>query len=200
MMSKTARTLLVFLATFSAIVLSTNCFSAPVSTDPAVPTREQLQLQIAIMQDYVKKLEANLKSRPVNAEVERAYIETRKKEYEYLIAIMDVNIRAFQAQRFASSVILCLVVLVVVAGTGFAGFQLWKSVSIAGVQPSSELEVSASKVRVTSSVVGVVVLTISLVFLYIYTNEVYHIRVIGQTDVRAEPKPSDSSRTSGQMQ
>jgi hypothetical protein len=135
------------------------------------------------MQDYIKKLEADLRGRTTTAspELEKAYVETRKKEYEYLAAIMDVNIGAFRAQRFASAVILSLVVLVVVSGTAFAGFQLWKSVSVAGVQSSSDLELSASKVRVTSSVVGVVVLTISLVFLYIYAQEIYHIRVISST-------------------
>src|SRR5262249_36635471 len=114
----------------------------------------------------------------VNPILQRAYIDAQKKQYEYLTAMMDVRIRAFHTQRLASNVVLLLVVLVVVAGIAFAGFQLWKSVSIAGVQATNELEVSASKVRVTSSVVGVVVLTISLVFLYIYTQEIYHIRIL----------------------
>jgi len=142
------------------------------------------------MQDHVRKLEADLKNGPQNAELDKAYTEAKKKEYEYLAAIMQFNLRAFEAQRFASLVILALVALVVVAGTGFAGFQLWKSVTVAGVQASSDLEVSASKVRVTSSVVGVVVLTISLVFLYIYTNEIYHLRAVGQTAVPAGEKSS----------
>ena len=110
--------------------------------------------------------------------MEKAYIGAKKKQYEYLTAIMDINLRALEAQRFASFVMLMLVVLVVVCGTGFAGFQLWKSVSAAGVQTSSDLEISAAKVRVTSSVVGVVVLSISIVFLYIYAQEIYHLRLI----------------------
>jgi hypothetical protein len=161
---------------------------AAAQTSAPEPTREQLQLQISIMQDYVKKLEAELQNRPQDPELEKAYNAARKKQYEYLSAVMDVNLRALEAQRFASWVILLLVVLVVVSGTAFAGYQLWKGVSAAGVQPSSDLEVSASKVRVTSSVVGVVVLTISLVFLYIYTHEIYHLRVIDQTTVTPEEK------------
>jgi hypothetical protein len=154
------------------------CGTAFAETKPPVePTREQLQLDISLLQDHIKKLESELKSRPANVDpiLQKAYIEAERKYYEYLAAIMDIRIRAFQTQRLASNVILLLVVLVVVAGIMFAGFQLWKSVSVAGVQQSNELELSASKVRVTSSVVGVVVLTISLVFLYIYTKEVYHI-------------------------
>jgi hypothetical protein len=70
------------------------------------------------------------------------------------------------------------VFIVVVSGISLAGFQLWKDVSAAGVQSNSEFELSASKVRVTSSVVGIVVFTISLVFLFIYTQQVYQVRLI----------------------
>jgi hypothetical protein len=188
-MCSLTRALFAALILFPPVAVAAAVFAAAQSS-PAEPTREQLQLQISIMQDYVKKVEADLHSRPQNAELEKAYIDAKKRQYEYLTAIMDINLRAFEAQRLASFVILLLVVLVVVSGTGFAGFQLWKSVSMAGVQSSSDLEVSASKVRLTSSVVGVVVLTISLVFLYIYANEIYHLRVIDQTTVTPEEKTS----------
>jgi hypothetical protein len=93
--------------------------------------------------------------------------------------MMDINLSVIIAQRFASHVVLWLVAFVTIAGIAFAGFQLWKSVTVAGVQVSNDLEISASKVRVTSSVVGVVVLVISLVFLYLYTTEIYQIRIMG---------------------
>jgi hypothetical protein len=107
----------------------------------------------------------------------KTYIQAKKKEYNYYTGLMDVNLQTFYAQQIASYVILILVFLVVVSGVLFSGFQLWKSVSI-GVQPNSDFELSAAKVRVTSSVVGIVVLTISLVFLFIYTQEVYQIKLI----------------------
>lgn len=43
---------------------------------------------------------------------------------------------------------------------------------------TTTLAAEVGKVTVTSSVVGVIVLVISLAFLYIYTREVYHIQVI----------------------
>jgi hypothetical protein len=159
------------------------------SEDKPEPTREQLQTQVSIMTDHIKKLEAQLSASPASAELQQAYFEAKKKEYQYVTALMDANIAAFDAQRVASHVILSLVVLVVVSGTAFAGFQLWKSVTVGGVQ-SSDLELSASRVRVTSSVVGVVVLTISLVFLYIYVHEIYQIRPVGVPTVSTEPKSS----------
>jgi hypothetical protein len=57
-------------------------------------------------------------------------------------------------------------------------FQLWKSISTAGVQLNSEIEMSAKNVRITSSVVGIVVLVVSIAFLYIYTTQVYQMRPI----------------------
>ena len=174
-------------------VATLSSFTLAQPKDATEPSREQLLTQISILQDHIKKLEADKKDRlsATDPELAKAYTETRKKEYEYLAAMMDLNIGVFQAQRIASLVVLSLVVLIVLAGTTFAGFQLWKSVSAAGVQPSSDLELSASKVRVTSSVVGVVVLTISLVFLYIYAKEIYHIRLISLTSTQPEAKPAN---------
>ena len=103
---------------------------------------------------------------------------------------MDITIAAFQTARIASNVVLALVVLVVVAGIAFAGFQLWTSVSVAGVQPTNDLEISASKVRVTSSVVGVVVLIISLAFLYIYTKEIYGVSYVTAPSPPKQTMPS----------
>jgi hypothetical protein len=173
------------LAVALSVILVSSSVAAE-SNEDTEPTREQLQTQISIMQDYIKQLEAG-QNAPAPAELQQAYLETRKKEYQYLTALMDVNLAAFQAQRVAGNVVLALVVLVVVAGTGFAGFQLWKSVTVGGVQGSSDLELSASRVRVTSSVVGVVVLTISLVFLYIYAHEIYQLHVL---DLRASEATS----------
>jgi hypothetical protein len=100
---------------------------------------------------------------------------------------MGVIIAAFYAQRIASYAVLCLVVFVVAAGVIFSGFQLWKSMAT-GVQMSSEVEISASRVRITSSVVGIVTLTISLVFLYIYSEQIYHIKPVSMTYNEAAPK------------
>jgi hypothetical protein len=149
----------------------------------APPTPKQLQIQIEILQDQIKKLqtsnaELQQKATTIDPDLGEAYKQAKKKEYAYYVDLMDANLKAFYAQRIASYVILILVFIVVVSGISFAGFQLWKSISAAGVQSNSEFELSASKVRVTSSVVGIVILTISLVFLFIYAQQIYQVRVI----------------------
>jgi hypothetical protein len=136
------------------------------------PTYEQLQTQISLLNEHINQLE------------QPAYL----KSLQYQAAVMDINISQLKAQWVAGYVVLALVVLVVLAGTTFAGFQLWKSVTIGGVQGSSDLELSASRVRVTSSVVGVVVLAISLGFLYIYAREIYQLHTLELSAPESSPK------------
>jgi cell division protein FtsB len=145
------------------------------------PTTDQLRTQISILQDQIKALsqvndQYRKRAELADDKVFEAYVDLKKREFTYYARLMDVNIDTFRVQKFASYVVLFLVCIVVTSGVLFSGFQLWKSVSVAGVQASNDLEISAAKVRVTSSVVGIVVLTISLAFLFIYTREVYTIR------------------------
>jgi hypothetical protein len=167
--------------------------AAPTHTQPASepePTREQLQTQISILLDQIKALRAanaTTQAASIDPDLRAAYLEAKKKEYEYVSKVMELNIEAFNAQRWSAYAILFLVVVVVISGISFSGFQLWKSVSVAGVQTSNELELSASKVRITSSVVGIVVLMISLAFLYIYTMQIYQIRILPPTNFASVP-------------
>ena len=177
-MRKTAR---VWIAALILYLLGS--FASGQSRAVEQPSSEQFQTQIAILQDQIKKLQTNnaeLQQRvtTIDPDLGEAYKQAKKKEYAYYVDLMDANVKAFYAQRIATYVILILVFIVVVSGISFAGFQLWKGVSAAGVQSNSEFELSASKVRVTSSVVGIVVLTISLVFLFIYTQQVYQVHLI----------------------
>jgi hypothetical protein len=89
---------------------------------------------------------------------------------------MQFNLEAFNSQTPQTYIVMALVILVVVAGVLLSAYQLWKSLHVAGVQTSSELELSAKSVRVTSSVAGIIILVISIAFLYIYVHEVYQLR------------------------
>jgi hypothetical protein len=161
------------------------------------PTREQLQTQVSILLDQIKALQAanaTTQRASMDPDLRSAYMEAKKKEYEYVTKIMELNVEAFNAQRWSAYAILFLVVVVVISGISFSGFQLWKSISVAGVQTSNELELSASKVRVTSSVVGIIVLMISLAFLYIYTIQVYQIRILPPTNFPSVQSDEETGR------
>jgi hypothetical protein len=140
------------------------------------PTTEQLHKQIEIIQDEIASLRSKLAAR--DGPLYDKYVEAKKKEYDYQSSLMQSNLDAFTRQGPQTYTIMALVVLVVIGGLLFSAYQLWKSVQLAGVQTTSELEVSAKNVRVTSSIVGVIVLIISIAFLYIYAREVYQLHAI----------------------
>jgi hypothetical protein len=148
----------------------------------AEPTREELQLQISIMRDYIKKLEGGKTPDDagsseaalripgnVDPDVLKAYKEAQLKQYESLVQQADLINQSFYEQRIILRTSLFLVVLVVIAGVSFSAVQLWQGLGAVGAL-SNELEISASKVRLTSSVIGVVVLTISLAFFYVFVS------------------------------
>jgi hypothetical protein len=90
-------------------------------------------------------------------------------------------------QLFASNVLLWAVILVVAAGVVYSGLQLAIAAK-AGKQRDTSLEISAQRVRVTSSVVGIVILALSLAFLLIFVNQVYQLRPLEPPASAAEAK------------
>jgi hypothetical protein len=165
------RTLFIW-AALACVVLSQSFARAEEQT----ATQEELKTQVEILKGQVAKLKAQVVQQ--DAELYPKYIEAKKQEYDYQIKLMKLNLDTFETQWLQTYTVMALVALVVVAGVCFSAFQLWRSIGVAGVQLNSELEMSARNVRVTSSVVGVVVLVISIGFLYIYTHEVYQLRFV----------------------
>lgn len=145
----------------------------PADTPPAAePTREQLELQISIMQDYIRKLEARMKEQQPQQGTDEvlaaAYRQTVLKQYESINRQADFINSAFEDHRLILKVSLVLVALVIVSGLLFSAMQLWQSLRAATMPLSNDIEISASKVRLTTSVIGVIVLAISLAFFYIF--------------------------------
>lgn len=105
-----------------------------------------------------------------------------KAYYDYLARINDVQINKFVWQDRASEVTLWLVVIVVVSGLAMSGFQLWIAFRRPDHSTDTTIDLSAQKFRVTSSVVGIVVLIISIGFLFLFLREVYDIKMVSSTE------------------
>jgi hypothetical protein len=97
----------------------------------------------------------------------------RKAQLAHSIATMNQIEAVYNWQMFASNVSLGLVSIIVFAGVLFAGFQLWQAARVGQPQAESQLEVSASNFRITSSTVGVIVLALSFLFFYLFVKEIY---------------------------
>ena len=117
---------------------------------------------------------------------------------EYAKRKLDVQIAAFEWQQSASEKLIWLVVLMSVAWVVFSGFQLWRATQVVPgrdnqVELTTELQISAQQVRITSSVVGIVVLLISIIYLYLFLKEVYVISVLPDSSVANTTHASKSA-------
>lgn len=116
------------------------------------------------------------------AELRKAYL---KKQIQYTNQLMEKNLDVLEWQLFASNIILWMVVALVSSGILFSAYQLIKGASTKDLGETTA-EFDRQKLKVTSSVVGIVVLTISLTFFYLFIKEVYNIKVLdyGSTEMK----------------
>jgi hypothetical protein len=108
-----------------------------------------------------------------------AFLEAMQAYYAYRVAGLQHRSRVFQWQLFSSRVIFAVVLVLVGAGIIFAALQFR-----AGLRPGgggsgvTEIDLSATSVKVSSPVLGVIILVISLAFFYLYLVYVYPITEI----------------------
>jgi len=116
----------------------------------------------------------------------QAQVQNAVAWYEYQNKLMQYNQSLLDWQLFASNVLLWVVVLLAGAGVIYSGIQLVAAARIG----QSTVDISLHRVRVTSSVVGIVVLAISFAFLSIFVQQVYQIKSLAlmpQSTAQAAP-------------
>jgi hypothetical protein len=114
-------------------------------------------------------------------ETTQAYQATLQAYYAYRKAGYEHRLGVFAWQSLSTKVIFVVVLLLVLAGIYFAAIQfhagLRRRDAADPAQPEeTELSLSLSEVKVRSPVLGVIILTISLAFFYLYLVHVYPIR------------------------
>ena len=125
-----------------------------------------------------------------DAATKQKYLEAMQRYYEYRASGYAYRSRVFEWQLLSSRVIFLVVLALVGAGMYFAAVQF--HAALVGVRASkkgaaaqaatvpalplaTQLEVSAKGVVVNSSVLGIVILALSLAFFYLYLVYVYPI-------------------------
>lgn len=105
--------------------------------------------------------------------------------YEYRVSGFEHRKEVFAWQLFSSKLIFWCVLLLVFSGICFSGIQFYKSIrnqqaggETATESSVTEFEASARGIKVTSPVLGVIILVISLAFFYLYLVYVHPIREI----------------------
>lgn len=172
----------------------------------ATSDQDSNQSLLRKLRDELQKLEdenENLKNEneflksEFGREASRTQLDYHKKYYSYLSKKADINLAQFEWQQRASEFLLWLVVSVVLSGILFSGYQLWKAAQIKKFSGDSSIEISIQKVKLTSSIVGLLVLTISIIFLYLFLVEVYRIKIVDLSPTETKPTDIRSPASSG---
>lgn len=104
------------------------------------------------------------------------YLDAMQGFYDYRKDGFEFRSRVFEWQLFSSRVIFVVVILLVLAGIYFAAVQFHVALATAKSLPEQKVEISAKGIIVNSSVLGVVILCLSLAFFYLYLVHIYPIR------------------------
>ena len=97
------------------------------------------------------------------------YEQSMQDYYAYRSKGLAHRSAVFEWQLFSAKLIFVIVVFLVVCGIVFAAIQFKAGMPSA----STEVELSAKGLKVSSPVLGVIILTISLAFFYLYLLHVY---------------------------
>jgi hypothetical protein len=157
------------------LLVATSLGATPAAKPPAgkgVSAEQRVQ----ILQKQLREADARLQK--FTDERKRIDTEYARKYYDHMGKRLDMNLAQLRWQLSASEKMLWVVVVVVFSGLVFSGFQLWKSTSLKHLGGETTVVIEAQRIRMRSSVVGVVVLAISMVFFYAFLIEVYRRRVV----------------------
>lgn len=112
--------------------------------------------------------------------------------YDGYVGSLEHNRRVFEWQLRSSRLIFWVVLGLVLVGLIFSGLQFWRAFSVGRSlskaerrEMQTELEISTRGVRISSSVLGVIILVISLAFLYLFLVHVYPIEHVRAPSVSA---------------
>ncbi|WGH78409.1 hypothetical protein [Jannaschia ovalis] len=99
---------------------------------------------------------------------------------QYRGAILEQRHRnaVFTWHRASSQIIFVMVLVVVAAGLGFSWLQFKRGAEDGAAPETTSFEASQSGLKLSSPVLGVIILAMSLVFFYLYLVHVYPVRVL----------------------
>ena len=116
----------------------------------------------------------------MDAETKQAYLAALKEHYAYRVFGYQHRREVFEWQLFSSKVTFYIVICLVLAGIYFSGVQFHSSLKKVPNEKEAEPKVteisaSAEGIKISSPVLGVIILFISLMFFYLYLVYIYPI-------------------------
>jgi hypothetical protein len=114
-----------------------------------------------------------------DAATNQAFLDSAREYYAYKASGLRYRSRVFEWQLFSSRIIFATVILLVASGMVFAAIQFRVGLRRPSVAAdATQIDLSAGAIKVSSPVLGVIILVISLAFFYLYLVYVYPISEI----------------------
>jgi len=111
-----------------------------------------------------------------DAATNQAFLDSAREYYVYKASGLRYRSRVFEWQLFSSRIIFATVILLVASGIMFAAIQFRAGLKRPYVSTdATQIDLSAGSIKVSSPVLGVIILVISLAFFYLYLVYVYPI-------------------------
>jgi len=114
----------------------------------------------------------------------------------YLVAFYEYNVSALQNRRdvfswqyYSTIVIFVVVVFLVIAGVVFAALQFRQGLRRHGQNNVDTVELSWGRAKVTSSTMGIIILTLSMGFFYLYLKYVYPVSIVTDSPTKSATAP-----------
>lgn len=120
--------------------------------------------------DQLKKLQAAAPQSGTSSPAYSAYLE---KFYAQANELMDIRIAMFKWQRTIATWVFVSVCILTLCGIALAVYQLMSALRLGNAIKDAQVEISAAKLVVTTSSVGVIVLFLSLAFFFIFAKMIY---------------------------
>lgn|GEM_PF-7015705 len=158
-------------------------------------TSQEPEFSFSTQVDSLEKANDDMETR---ASIENSLTKIAQEEYYRESFIHRKN--TFQWQYETGKIIFAVVILIVICGTVFSGMQFYQSLKEVHLKEKfyqrslanntapeavpeisdnkTDIELSSSGVKVSSSLVGILVLIISIVFFYLYLIYVYPINTL----------------------
>ena len=109
--------------------------------------------------------------------------ELRNIEKQYLEDSISHRMKVLHTQHIISIVIFIVVILIVLSGLFFAGKHFFVFISSKKLNAQTQIEITAQGIKLKSSILGIVILTLSIMFFYMYLIHVYPIKEIHDSDI-----------------
>lgn len=118
--------------------------------------------------DQLKKLQA-----AAPQSLSPAYNAYLEKYYAQANELTDIRIAMFRWQRNIATWVFISVCFLTLCGIALAVYQLMSALRLGNAIKDAQVEISATKLVVTTSSVGVIVLFLSLAFFFIFAKMIY---------------------------